>query len=344
MMATCSQQLRKAIFSQPKYLEIYNRISPVLFDTSLRDGLQNANVENFPTTRKMLIFNHIKNNEKPQSMEIGSLSSPKILPIMKDTLELYKQMIEEYEKNPCNNPPCLVQNGKPLKNNDDCREHCTKNPVKTPIFSYPKLYVLIPSISKLELAIQNNIQHMSFITSVSNAFHLKNTNRTISDTKNEFQEIFKVLGRELDKKYTKKLYISCINECPIVGKIDNDVVVNDILYYNIHYDFDELCLSDTCGTLDYEDFVYIIETIHFFGIPKSKFSLHLHMNPAKLDQLEFILRYCFRNDITKFDISLLETGGCSVTMSSKKLLPNLSYDMFYRILYKHISAVVSYSE
>jgi hypothetical protein len=185
---------------------------------------------------------------------------------------------------------------------------------------------------------------MSFITSVSDAFHLKNTNRTTSDTKNEFREIFKVFEREPDKKYTKKLYISCINECPIQGKIDNDVVVNDILYYNINYDFDELCLSDTCGTLDYEDFVYIIETIHFFGIPKSKFSLHLHMNLAKLDQLEFILRYCFRNDIKKFDISLFETGGCSVTMSSDKLLPNLTYDMFYRILYKHISAVVDYNE
>jgi hypothetical protein len=49
-----------------------------------------------------------------------------------------------------------------------------------------------------------------------------------------------------------------------------------------------------------------------------------------------ILKYCFENEINKFDISSLATGGCSITIENKKLHPNLSYGIFYSILYEYI--------
>ena len=38
------------------------------------------------------------------------------------------------------------------------------------------------------------------------------------------------------------------------------------------------------------------------------------------------------NGIRSFDVSALESGGCSVTMDKSELAPNLSYDLYYKSL------------
>jgi hypothetical protein len=306
-MQTCSPYIRTIISNSIKHQEIYARISPILFDVSLRDGLQCANPADWPIAKKRETFNTIYTKYQPQSIELGSLCSYKILPIMADTRELHSHALSIFKND-----------------NKDT-----------------KSYVLIPAVSKLRAAITYGMTHLSFITSISNIFQLKNTNMTLTKVKSDFSQMFEMLQGEPDNHlYVKKLYISCINECPISGKIDNDFVINEILHYNTKYSFDELCLSDTCGTLLYDDFEYIVETIHFFGVPLSKISLHLHVSTTNLENLERILRYCFRKGINKFDISMIETGGCSVTMNKDKLLSNMTYEHFYQILYKHIDAVV----
>jgi hypothetical protein len=167
---------------------------------------------------------------------------------------------------------------------------------------------------------------------------------TLPQVKSDFKQIFDLLKTQPNyDKYVKKLYISCINECPISGKLDVDFVINEIVRYETTFSFDELCLSDTCGTLLYDDFVYIVETINYFGVPFSKISLHLHVSKDNLKNLEDILRYCFRNGIRKFDVSIIETGGCSITMDNDKLLSNLTYEQFYKILDNHINKVVENS-
>ena len=40
--------------------------------------------------------------------------------------------------------------------------------------------------------------------------------------------------------------------------------------------------------------------------------------------------------INSFDVSILESGGCSVTMDKNKLIPNLSYDLFYESIVDYI--------
>jgi isopropylmalate/homocitrate/citramalate synthase len=316
-MQSCSPFVQNIISKSAKHRELYNKISPILFDVSLRDGIQGANPANWPHAKKRTTFSSIYTQYKPQILEIGSLCSYKLLPIMSDTRELYDYVVKEIERN------------------DD---HITQT------------YVLIPSIKKLQTAIQYGMTHFSFITSASPAFQLKNTNRTLEQVKREFSQLCDIdlyqlcllLNGQLPlENFTKKLYISCINECPISGKIDNDFIIKELLHYHYAYSFDELCLSDTCGTLLYQDFEYIIETIHFFGIPLSKVSLHLHV--SNIENLEHILRYCFRKGIRKFDISAIETGGCSITMNKDRLLANMTYEQFYHILNKHIDAVVEYN-
>lgn len=307
-MQACSPYIRTIISNSIKHKEVYAKISPILFDVSLRDGLQGANPTDWPTSKKREVFHTINTKYQPQSIELGSLCSYKILPIMADTRELHTYAVSTFKKD---------------------NKETTHN-----------AYVLIPAVSKLRTAINYGMTHLSFITSVSNIFQLKNTNMTLQKVKSDFAQMFEQLNGEQDK-YVKKLYISCINECPISGKIDNDFIVNEILSYNSSkFSFDELCLSDTCGTLLYDDFTYIVETIQLFGIPLSKISLHLHVSATNLENLELILRYCFRKGIRKFDISMIETGGCSVTMKKEKMLSNMTYEQFYQILYKHIDAVV----
>ena len=106
----------------------------------------------------------------------------------------------------------------------------------------------------------------------------------------------------------------------ILNMIDKDVNV------------DTICLSDTCGTLTCDDFEYIVDTIYHFGIPYNKMSLHLHVNPNREKEVEQIFFRALERNITNFDASFLETGGCSMTISSENLRPNLSYEQYYKFL------------
>lgn len=301
-MKHCSQQTLNNIKSLPTFRELYTKINPILYDVTLRDGLQNAKVEDYPTEHKKKVFQNIMKSENPPKIEVGSLTSYRILPIMKDSIEIYKYAVEYINKE---------------KLNTD-------------------VYVLVPSLSKLNIAINNKIQNYSFITSVSNSFQLRNTSRTLDRTKEELRTMFETLENGSIQNNKKKLYISCIDQCPIVGKIDKGFIINELLYYNENYNFDEICLSDTCGNLSFENFFYIIENATYLGIPTNKLSLHLHISNENMENSKKILKYCFENEINKFDISSLATGGCSITIENKKLHPNLAYGIFYSILYEYI--------
>lgn len=317
-MINCSRIIRKNIFACPKKTKIFKEIDPNLFDVSLRDGIQNANIENFPTSKKMEIFDTIYSENLPRRIEIGSLTSQKILPIMNDSIEMFNYA-KEYLK---------IKKSE-MEFTRDLEKYNS---------NFEGIYLLIPSLSKLHLALNHNIRNFSFITSVSNKFQITNTKKNLLETKKEFKQIFEILNRQHSAtNFKTKLYISCINKCPIFGKIDNDFILKEILYYHGRFDFDEICLSDTVGELKFEDFKYIIENCIFFGMSPTKISLHLHYKPYNYRNIQNILFYCFKNKINKFDVSMLDTGGCSVTMRPEQRPQNLSYDMFYVFLDKYIN-------
>jgi isopropylmalate/homocitrate/citramalate synthase len=320
-MINCSRIIRKNIFACTKKTEIFNKIDPNLFDVSLRDGIQNANIENFPTSKKMEIFQTIYSENLPKRIEIGSLTSQKILPIMNDSIEMFNYA-KEYLK---------IRKSE-MEFTRDLDKYNN---------NFEGIYLLIPSLSKLHLALNHNIRNFSFITSVSNKFQVTNTKKSIWETKQEFKKMFEILNRQHSTtNFKTKLYVSCINKCPIIGKIDNDFILKEVLYYHGKFPFDEICLSDTVGELKFDDFEYIIENCIFFGIPPSKISLHLHYKPYNYRNIQNILFYCFKNKINKFDVSMLDTGGCSVTMRPEHRPQNLSYDMFYVFLDKYINDIL----
>ena len=313
MYPKCAQSFKKWYLSSYKFGKMYNDLGkPKPFDVTLRDGLQALTKEEqnaFITYDKLTLYNNIISIHNPKNIEIGSIVSEKVLPIFKDTIEISEILYDFQLK------------GKEIENK-----------------KIKSIFVLVPNKDKLKSVINNpKINHFSFITSVSNSFQLKNTKMTLEESD---KDIYEMLYELDDNKYRKrkpfvKLYVSCINECPIEGKIDIHFIVNRILKLN-SMNVDSICLSDTCGTLNVDDFEYIVDTCAFFGFPLSKFSLHLHLKREREKEVERIIHKALDRKIINFDVSYLETGGCSVTMDKKNLVSNLSYDLYYKTLCNYI--------
>ena len=283
-----------------------NSAKPIFFDVSLRDGIQGmpkSRQENFSLNDKIDIFHNILFNYKPEKIEIGSIVNPKILPIMADSLKLYEYAINYIKKTKDYNP---------------------------------NIYVVAPNKKAVLIGLENGVSNFSLLTSISNSFQKMNVNKTIYETRKEFTEIFRLV-ENYDPEINTKLYISCINDCPLEGKLDNDLIIHEIMtYHKMFPGFQEYCLSDTCGSLKVEDYKYILDSCIFFGLPPSKISLHLHINKDNLEEITQIIYHSLDNSVIRFDVSILETGGCSVTMPTSNLLPNLSYEILNSVRSKYL--------
>ena len=276
--------------------QMNTKIHPILFDVSLRDGIQGADPLKYPTARKLNILESIYNKHLPPKIEIGAFVSLKVLPIMSDTAKLFELSTSVLQKYP--SPP-------------------------------PDIYALVPNKIGLLSAIRCGFTNFSFITSVSNAFQVKNTTKNLLYKKTELQEMMQYILNVATPCKTK-IYISCVNECPVTGLIDNDLIIHEIISsYGLGFEYDEICLSDTMGTLKCRDFEYIVDGLIRFGVSSSRISIHLHINSENSNEAKQILFACFRRNINKFDASVTSEGGCSVTMDPHQMKPNMTYEFFY---------------
>lgn len=276
------------------YTRIFKHKPIKLFDVTLRDGLQSIS-KIYTLKEKEELFDNILTRRCPSSIEIGSIVNPKVLPQMENSLELFKY---------ANSVKCC--------------------------FSKPfDIYMLTPNSKSLDSAINHNVENFSFITSVSSAFQQKNINKSLEETKKEIENMMKLVGQVND--YKVKLYISCITECPVSGPLSLQKIIEEISYYYYTYEhLNEICLSDTCGTLQFEHFKFILDKLNDRNLDMDKFSLHLHNQSDKLNVKNMIL-YAMKNEINKFDVSYMpDIGGCSITM--KDTHGNLGYEQIYECM------------
>lgn len=292
-----------------KYIKLINRLNIQLCDVSLRDGIQSIAAEYLNTNAKKDIFHKIMKSYCPAKIEVGSLVSSKVLPVMSDSLFMY----------------------------DYARSMITEQ-YSSHLKPRTKVLLLIPNMYYLTKAVEHGVEGMAFITSVSNAFQEKNTRKTLEETKGEIYKMCHFAKSHNPRTYVK-LYVSCVNECPLRGFVQNDIVVDELMSY-VGCEVDEICLSDTCGTLNLRSLKYILETSTKLGLPLSKISLHLHIFPTYIHEVVDILFYCLEKGVNKFDVSLLDGGGCSVTMG-ENVRPNMSYDLFYDVVDKYISQKIN---
>lgn len=303
------------------FIHFYNLIGrPKPFDVTLRDGLQslsNEEQKSFTTKNKIEIYNKLIQKHNIENIEIGSFVSDKIFPIFKDTPILLNEINKINKMNEINN------------------------------------YVLVPNFTQLQNALKCGAKNFSFITSVSDSFQYKNTKMSLhenleniknmilylDDYRNfEFEPETGEITANFKENYIK-IYVSCINRCPIEGEIKLSRIISHLL--KIHkLNPTRICLSDTCGNLKPEDFVSIINYCKNVGIDIKKFSLHLHIHPDKEIEAEKIMFIALDNGINEFDVSDFMTGGCSVTMDKSNLAPNMNYEQYYRFLTNYFTSRV----
>ena len=260
------------------------------FDVSLRDGLQSQKKIYTFQEKKSMLF-HIINSYNPRSIELGSLVSSNVLPQMEQSMDLY--------------------------------QYAEKLKVPT------DFYLLVPNQNKLDEAIKHKVKNISFISSFSNSFQEKNIKKSLEETKNSLLKINEKVKENTHIKKTK-LYLSCFNNCPIENNIKDDIIYEQLLFYEKYTDFNELCLSDTTGNLSLTDFKRLIKNIKSIVNPK-KLSLHLHYNDKNKDITKNIIEHALNENIFNLDVSCIEGGGCSVTMNTNELKKNLSYKLINEI-------------
>lgn len=308
---TCASSFKRFYQSDKTLTELYlcklSKVRP--FDVTLRDGLQGLTKENqlkINHIDKLHIYFTIKYKYNPTNMEITSIVSDKIYPVFKDCHHLYNT-IEAFQ----------------------FEELAERHGYK-----YTNNYVLIPN----EKQFQNidkfiGLSNFSLITSVSESFQMKNTKMTLNESFTQIKNMTEKIKTKDDTKI--RVYVSCIDECPIEGKIPVQNIVTELFVLST-LNIDKICLSDTCGTLTKETFIEIIENTKKVGIQTKKFSLHLHIKPKRENEVEEIVHAAIDYGIEEFDVSDLMTGGCSVTIDNAKLAPNMSYRQYYKFLTNYL--------
>lgn len=135
--------------------------------------------------------------------------------------------------------------------------------------------------------------YVSYKTSISPIYQIKKENITIDETKANLKHIL----LKTPQTY-KKLYVSCLTECPYAGPIDIDTTLYELCTYYHKYGIDELSLCDTCGKLDYENFRYLVSSLSYFGIPKSRIGFQFRMTA----DFHYMLMYAEENGFYKWDV------------------------------------------
>jgi isopropylmalate/homocitrate/citramalate synthase len=323
---TCAHTFRE-FYSGNKHImfKYINKLKKVrAFDVTLRDGLQGLSKEeqlNMKTLDKIRLYFLIKQKHQPLNMEIGSIISSKIFPVFQDSSIVHNYI--QYS--------LLDETAYSLSNKNNHIEYSLSE--KKELMS--NNYILIPDQIKFQHINKFiGLRCFSFITSVSESFQMKNTKMSLTTT---FQQINNMIHNleTTGKNHKTKVYVSCINECPIEGKIPLLNIVSELFVLST-MNIDRICLSDTCGTLTKEIFVDIIENTKKLGINTKIFSLHLHVKPERETEVQEIVHTALDYGIEEFDVSYLKTGGCSLTIDKSELAPNMSYEQYYKFLTNYL--------
>ena len=145
---------------------LLRRINPYIkqFDVSMSDGLQSI-PKKYTLSEKKTILHNIINTYKPNSLEIGSIISPKVVPQMKHSFELYNYANSIYNKDIKD-----IKDNVVINNNNKC-----------------KFYLSVPPTKQyLNTAKALNIKNISLLTSISDEYQQKYIKQSIQKTKEIF--------------------------------------------------------------------------------------------------------------------------------------------------------------
>tara|TARA_E500000178_G_scaffold356655_1_gene436703 strand:- start:16483 stop:17373 length:891 start_codon:yes stop_codon:yes gene_type:complete len=250
-------------------------------DVSARDGLQSLK-KILSLDQKIMLINDLTKC-KFDEIEIGSLVNYKVIPTMKGSLELHNH----YNK----------------------------------LNEYNNYFLLMGNEKSINIANSNGMKNISFFTSSSDTFNIKNINMNISES---FSRISKMIKMIKDRKnvYVKG-YLSCVGSCPFEGDININSIIDSVIKFK-EIGVNEVCLADTIGDLKKEKLEKILNDIsNNTNISSSDLSIHLHTDLSD-DYWKENLKTALKYNINKYDTSILNLGGCPAIYKKKSCSEKLN--------------------
>lgn len=277
-----------ALRTRPHFLD------PILFDVTLRNAIEIARPSKVFTTKDKIEILHKTCKEfHPAKVELGAFVFPYAkYPKMADTCATTSYVQSAIE---------------------DKRMHTIP-------------FVFVADRSGLQHAFEVGARNFSMSTSVSDVFLVNRTGKDMLEDNKRLRSMLDLI-RQTKQPCLTKLNVSCVSQCPYVGKQRNDRIVYKLLSF-CETGFDEICLCDTMGSLKYIDFVYILRHLLHQGVPVDKLSVHLHVNNRQLLETTMILYECFNQGLRRFDVA----ADSVATTCGNNRRPNMTYEFFYTAL------------
>ncbi|MCJ8346243.1 hydroxymethylglutaryl-CoA lyase [bacterium] len=165
-----------------------------------------------------------------------------------------------------------------------------------------KILALVPNQRGMDQYLESGLKNVAFFTAASDAFNLKNTNKSFKDSLAVYQPLIQQ-ANSIESK--TRMYISTAFHCPFDGKVSESrvlEVVEQLLAFNI----DEFSFGDTVGLATPKEVESLLKGLEKL-MPIEKINMHFHdtygmalCNAAK--SIEFGVR--------SFDTSASGLGGC----------------------------------
>jgi hydroxymethylglutaryl-CoA lyase len=262
---------------------ITNKITPIIkyiprvriYEMFMRDGLQSLN-KVYPLETKIMFMNEL-NKCNFDCIEFGSTTSPKLLPQMENSFELFSNFSK---------------------------------------INNTKYTMLVPGITQIQKTIDTGVNSFGIVCSISDTFAHKNLKKKSIDTFNNVSEQLKIITNTPNPHIRVYLSCSFGSPWENFDKDYLKILenyTNKLLEFakekNISSHNFDIVISDTVGLSDEIRTDEIIKMINynFNSSNKEYIAMHIHSSGDKFKNL---INTCVDNNICKFDSSMLGIGGC----------------------------------
>ncbi len=259
-----------------------------IYEMFLRDGLQSIRTI-YTVQEKMAMFD-ILNRCNYNGIEFGSTTSPKLIPQVGGSMELWNHVMENRKQN-------------------------------------TKYTMLVPSIKHMPTVLDKDIHSYGFVLSISDTFSKRNMKMSSEESITHVKEQIKAVmysDNYLDNHI--RVYLSCSFGCPWEGFSINNLektkrFVKELTdmghLHNLSEDNFDIVLADTVGMCDKYTMNTVLKNIYDI----SYLGLHLHL-PGKKNKLEIeqdfkdVVDVALYHGVYKYDTALFGIGGCPYAKKS----------------------------
>jgi hypothetical protein len=318
----CNYSFMQWIKSRESFVDAFIRLgSPRAHDVTLLDGLQSLPIEEQMQfrldTKKDILLQNLA-TYKPSAIDLGSLTSSKLLPIMKHNKTFFKKSYSNFN---------------------------IRNIKQTP------MYIQIFNLKHLDYVISHDIfQNLALSCSLSDKFQQHNTQKGIEQTTKEMQSIVRELDATCYRRdfitmpYPKlKLTLSCFNRCPFLEKaIPDEKIVGSVVSMFHNFKPDLLVLKDTTGLLKASDMSRILNKCFDEGVKPDRVSMHFHELNGNERNVQSLINAALDLNVRTFEVSSLKTGGCAMRDNKLRLNSNIPLNVTYELFYKSIVERIVY--